>query len=325
MKSYCRKYSLLLGALLSGIMASAQLTARFTMDKTGGCSPVIINFKNQTIGASSGASYKWDFGNGNTSTLTDGGAVYTEEKTYTVTLTVQDGSNQSSYQQQVTVYSPPTVNFSVSPAKTCLGMPVSFTPNATPGSGNISYYTWDFGDGSTTQQYGGGVQPHSYPAETVAPVSLTVTNTYGCHTTLRKADMVTIIRALTSAFAADKRVLCLVTDPIQFTNSSSGPGILDYKWDFGDGTSSTAPNPNHIFNKKGLYSVSMTVHSSEGCTITSTQSNPINVASYSTDFSVPSPICAYSSVTFNNLSSPAPDNTQWLLDGNPFPYNYYNM
>ncbi|HVV03656.1 MAG TPA: PKD domain-containing protein, partial [Puia sp.] len=91
-KTYLIKYCLFLAILLSGMAASAQLTARFSMDKTGGCSPVIINFKNQTYGASSGATYTWDFGNGNTSTLTDGGAVYTDEKTYTVTLTVQDGA-----------------------------------------------------------------------------------------------------------------------------------------------------------------------------------------------------------------------------------------
>ncbi|HVU53861.1 MAG TPA: PKD domain-containing protein [Puia sp.] len=323
-KTYLRKSSLLLAMLLSGIIASAQLTARFTMDKTGGCSPVIVNFKNQTYGASPNATYTWDFGNGNTSTLTDGGAVYTDEKTYTVTLTVQDGSNQSTYQQQVTVYSPPTVDFSVSPAKTCLGMPVNFTPNATPGSGNISYYTWDFGDGSTVQQYTAGTQPHYYTAEVTAPVSLTVTNTYGCHTTLHKNNMVTIIPALTSSFTADKRVLCQVSDPIQFTNSSTGPGTLDYKWDFGDGTGSTDLNPTHTFNKKGFYTVSLTVHSSEGCTLTSTQSNPINVASYSTDFSVPTPICIGSYVTFTPNSSPAPDNSQWVVDGAPY-YSYGNL
>jgi gliding motility-associated-like protein len=319
------RYSLILAVVLYGMGASAQLTARFTMDKTGGCSPVIVNFKNQTIGASANASYKWDFGNGNSSTLTDGGAVYTEEKSYTVTLTVQDGSNQSSYQQQVTVYSPPTVDFSVSPAKTCLGMPVNFTPNATPGSGSISYLTWDFGDGSTVQEYSTGIQPHTYPALATAPVSLTVTNSYGCHTTLHKTNLVTIIPALTSAFTGDKKVLCQLSDAIQFTNSSTGPGVLDYKWDFGDGTSSTSLNPNHIFNKKGFYTVSLTVHSSEGCTVTTTQSNPINVASYSTDFTVPSPICNGSYVTFNSSSTPSPDLSQWVVDGVPAYYAYVSL
>lgn len=41
--------------------------ADFTMDKTGGCSPVNINFTNLTSGASASAKYSWDFGNGNMS------------------------------------------------------------------------------------------------------------------------------------------------------------------------------------------------------------------------------------------------------------------
>lgn len=321
-KIYLLKYySLLLSILLSG-SASAQLSAGFSMDKTGGCSPLVINLTNQTTGASATAVYKWDFGNGNTSTLASPSAVFTDEQTYTVTLTVEDGGNSSSTTQQVTVYKPPTVDFSVAPAKTCLGMPVTFTANATPGGGSISSYTWDFGDGSTQQGYSNG-QPHTYGVELTASVSLTVTNSWGCHTTLRKADMVRIIPALTASFSADKRVLCLVTDPIQFTNTSSGPGTLDYLWDFGDGNSSTQQNPTYVFNKKGNYTVSLKVHSSEGCTVTATQYNPINVANYGTDFTVPPLICSGSYVTFNAQNISTPDNSVWELDGTPY-YGYYN-
>ncbi len=321
-KTYPAYYSLLLAILLSA-SASAQLNARFSMDKTGGCSPLVINFTNQTTGASAGAVYKWDFGNGNTSALSNAAAVYTNEQTYTVTLTVEDGGNTSTSTQQVTVYRPPMVDFSVAPAKTCLGMPVNFTANATPGDGSIASYTWDFGDGSTQQGYSAG-QPHTYGVQLTASVSVTVTNTYGCHTTLRKADIVRIIPPLTSSFSADKRVLCLVTDPIQFTNTSTGPGTLDYQWDFGDGNGSTQQNPTYIFNKKGNYTVSLKVHSSEGCTVTSTQSNPINVANYGTDFTVPSPICYGSYATFNPQNTGIPDNSIWEVDGAPS-YSYGSL
>jgi len=322
-KTYLKYYSLFLSILFTSSIVSAQLTARFSMDKSGGCSPLVVNFTNQTTGASPNAVYKWDYGNGNTSALTSGAAVYTDEQSYTVTLTVEDGGSTSTQSQQVTVYKPPTVDFSVAPVKTCLGMPVTFTANATPGGGSISSYTWDFGDGSTQQGYNSG-QPHTYGVQLTASVSVTVTNSYGCHTTLRKADIVKIIPPLSSSFTADKKVLCLVTDPIQFTNTSAGPGTLDYQWSFGDGNSSTQLSPTYIFNKKGLYTVSLTVHSSEGCTVTSAQSNPVNVASYSTDFTVPSPICLGSYVTFNAQNSPAPDNSQWVVDGSPW-YNYGSL
>jgi len=294
------------------------------MDRSGGCSPLVVNFTNRTTGASSNAVYKWDFGNGNSSALPGGGAVYTDEQTYTVTLTVQDGANQSTSTQQVTVYKPPVVDFTVAPAKVCLGTPVTFTSNSSPGSGSIAGYTWDFGDGSTVRGSSSN-QSYTYGVEQVASVSLTITNNFGCHTTVSKANIVTIIPALTASFSADKKVLCLVTDPVQFTNNSTGPGTLDYVWDFGDGSGSTQQNPTHIFSKKGTYSVSLKVHSSEGCTVVSTQTNSLNVANYSTSFDVPAPICKGSYVTFNSQSSPVPDNSVWMVDGVPQYYTYGSL
>jgi PKD repeat protein len=68
-------------------LAQAQLTANFSADKMGGCSPLLVQFTNTSTGASANARYHWDFGNGNTSALQNPGAIFTEEKTYTVTLT----------------------------------------------------------------------------------------------------------------------------------------------------------------------------------------------------------------------------------------------
>lgn len=320
----CLTYSLFLFALLVGSTVRAQVNADFSMDRSGGCSPLVVNFTNRTTGASPNAVYTWDFGNGNSSALANGASVYTEEQTYTVTLTVRDGGSQSTRTQQVTVYHPPVVDFSVAPVKTCLGTPVTFTSHSTPGSGSIATYTWDFGDGSTLQGYTSD-QAHTYGIEQQATVSLTVTNNYGCHTTLSKANIVTIIPALTASFTADKRVLCLVSDPVQFTNNSTGPGTLDYVWDFGDGNTSTKLSPTYIFNKKGNYSVSLKVHSSEGCTAISTQSNPLNVANYTTSFDIPTPICLGSYVSFNSQSTPTPDNSVWEVDGVPQYYNYGSL
>jgi gliding motility-associated-like protein len=314
-KSRLKYYNLFLFLLLGGAPAFGQLNVDFSMDKTGGCSPVIVNFASTTTGASPGAVYKWDFGNGNASALIQAAAVYTEEQTYTVTLTVQDGANQSTRSKQITVYKPPVIaDFSLDAAKICLGSPTTFTANASPGDGSIAGYYWDFGDGSTAQNTF-NVQSYTYSSEQVATVSLTVTNIYGCHTTLKKPNIIKVIPALTASFAADKRVLCLVTDAVQFTNNSSGPGALDYLWDFADGTTSTTASPNHIFNKKGDYSVSLRVHSSEGCTVVSTQTNPLDVANYNTSFSIPTPICLGSYVSFNSQSTPAPDNSSWQVDG----------
>ena len=51
-----------------------------------------------------------------------------------------------------------------------------------------------------------------------------------------------------------------------------GGGIVSWNWDFGDGDSSTAPNPKHAYDKSGSYTVRLTVtdDAGESTTITKT-------------------------------------------------------
>ena len=48
-----------------------------------------------------------------------------------------------------------------------------------------------------------------------------------------------------------------VVSTIQFNNTSSKSGTLH--WDFGDGATSTDPNPTHKFDKAGVYRVTLTI------------------------------------------------------------------
>lgn len=311
---FCRLFLLLIFLHQS---AKAQLRADFTMDKQGGCAPLAVAFRSTTTGASPNAVYHWNLGNGNTASVQDPGAIYQIEQDYTVTLTVEDGGQTSTKTAQVTVYKKPVADFTVAAAKVCLTNPATFTSTSTPGSGYLNNYYWDFGDGST--QSGGNVGSHVYAQEQLATVSLTVTNNYGCHHTVVQHDILRIIPKLTAGFTADKRVLCRITDPVQFTNTSAGPGTLSYKWDFGDGTTSTTASPSHVFNKKGIYTISLTVTSSEGCQTTFTQPAFVNVASYNTDFNVPSLICEGSVGSFTSTSTPSPTSTVWEINGSPVP------
>lgn len=319
----CNYKLLFLSAILlffGCLKATAQLTADFTIDKTGGCAPLSISFSNTTSGASANAIYAWDFGNGNTSSISNPGAIYIDEKTYDVTLTVKDGNLSSTKTKQITVYTPPLVDFTASPLKGCLPVIVNFNATASSG-GNI--YTWDFGDGNTQQDYNSS-SSHTYTIPQIAIVSLTVSNSYGCTKTVQKENLIKILPAISAAFSANKTFLCRVTDAVQFSNTSFGPGTLTYLWNFGDGKTSILATPSHTFNLKGTYTVRLTVTSSEGCTATNTQNGYINVDNFTSDFTVPSLICRGSDNTFNNISTPAPTSSEWLVDGLNAYYYYYN-
>jgi len=65
---------------------------------------------------------------------------------------------------------------------------------------------------------------------------------------------------------------------ISFTDQSTdsgglfgGGGITQWRWDFGDGDSSTAPNPKHEYDKSGQYTVRLTVTDDAGKATTITK------------------------------------------------------
>gem|GEM_PF-829090 len=62
---------------------------------------------------------------------------------------------------------------------------------------------------------------------------------------------------------------------VDFTSSVVGV-IGGYSWNFGDGNTSTQPNPTHLYTTDGLFTVTLTVTSASGCTSVETLA-PIQV------------------------------------------------
>jgi len=219
----------------------------------------------------------------------------------------------------VVVYAHSASGFSYSPGAVCGPQPIAFTGTAQGPA--INGWIWDFGDGGTSR--GGQAVQHVYTSDFNGMASLTVTNVYGCTDTVTMPVAVKVLTPATSSFSADKRVLCLATDPVQFTASGTGPAPLTYSWDFGDGVVSTLPNPAHSYAQKGNYTVTLKTTAANGCSATIAQPNYLNVANYTTDFvSPPGPVCQNTSFTFSDLSSPVADSRVWTIDGNL--YSYYS-
>ncbi|ABD40186.1 PKD [Methanospirillum hungatei JF-1] len=63
---------------------------------------------------------------------------------------------------------------------------------------------------------------------------------------------------------------------VQFTDQSTFNGTA-YSWDFGDGLTSTEKNPQHIYNKSGIYDVTLTI---EGTGTDGKQKNPLRKYNY---------------------------------------------
>lgn len=64
------------------------------------------------------------------------------------------------------------------------------------------------------------------------------------------------------AFFYTDKVDAMVGEEIFFTNDSHN--AIDFEWDFGDGTYSTAVNPVHTYNSSGTFDVVLTAYAKRG-------------------------------------------------------------
>jgi len=80
---------------------------------------------------------------------------------------------------------------------------------------------------------------------------------------------------VSSAFTADKNNSCIAPFTVQFTNNSAN--ALSYLWNFGDGATSTDPNPSHQYTALGVYDVTLLADAGACGTATDTKTDYIIV------------------------------------------------
>ncbi|HWB28591.1 MAG TPA: PKD domain-containing protein [Chitinophagaceae bacterium] len=286
--------------------AMAQLKADFTASPQTGCAPLVVKFTDASQGSPS--SYKWDLGNGVVSSDQNPATSYFDPGVYTVRLTISDASGSDSIVKTsfITVYKNPVAAFSVSDSTGCFPLNVLYTDNSIAGSGSIASHTWDFGDGNISAD----PQPsHTYMAGGTFSVTLTVTNTYGCTATAARKNLIHISHGIKADFSINAGQICHSPAVINFTETASGDGALSYKWNFGDGASSTQATPSHNYNNAGVYTISLKVNSNLGCS--DTISKTLNVAFVKSAINAADNVCLNQQTQFINASSPVPASSAW--------------
>ena len=154
----------------------------------------------------------------------------------------------------------PTANFVPLNTLACVNDSVNFL-DLSGGPYPIINWLWDFGDGSlsTTQS-----PTHFYPTDSVFTVLLTVYDQNGCSDTMSITDVIEVTSPRAN-FSINNATGCPGT--IVTFNDLTIPDttIVGWYWDFGDGNTSTQPNPTHIYTDSGSYTVSLTVTNLLGC------------------------------------------------------------
>ncbi|MBA3829516.1 MAG: PKD domain-containing protein [Taibaiella sp.] len=310
----CKLYTPIIFFLLAlALPARAQLTANFTTDPSPatGCAPLIVQFNDASTGTSSHTTYSWDLSVA-TSTAQNPSTTFSTPGTYTIKLTITDGTTSSSktITSCVTVYAPPTVNFTASPRTGCPCLNVNFSDASTPNSPGTATYRWDFNDGtSSTSQNPTKCFPTGYHK-----IGLQVTNGNGCVASAVKDSFIYVFGKPTAVFSASNTHFCRPTATASFLNSSSGGiGTLHYNWNFGDLGTSTGTTPTHDYLTTGTFTVSLVATDSNGCKDTAVKNAYINVHKPTASFTGPTSGCAKDSITFTNTSTGGFSSSTWYF------------
>ncbi|MBI1223370.1 MAG: PKD domain-containing protein, partial [Bacteroidetes bacterium] len=280
----------LIGASEHGCLDTAYKTVRtypkplslFTQSDTDGCSPLNVSFTNQSTPYDTGSindmTFRWDFGNGQTSTAVNPTPVFyastTQDSVYTIRLIAysEHGCADTNY-STVRVHPNPLVAFTPNTQTGCGPLSVQFTGNTL----NTGTHYWDFGDGDTSSQAN---PSHVFASQPNIDTSYTVqywsSSPYGCWSDTVSTTI--IVRPTPVAnFSQNFDSLC-GGGTIQYSNNSTLG--YSYSWTFGDGSASTSTvNPQHTFSEIPFtdtgYSVTLIATSVYGCKDTLTKPTTI--------------------------------------------------
>ncbi len=270
--------------------ANVAPVASFTPSHSSGVAPLAVTFN---PAASSDdvqiVSYRWDFGDGDTRTMTSAASVsktFGTPGTYTVILEVTDDVGLSATTSTtVTVMEaemeqdPPVAAFSASPGSGVAPLAVSFDPAASHDDGQIVSYLWNFGDGEVRTESTAASLSKTFSTPGSYTVTLQVTDDAGLTATASRIITVTEPETVqdppVAAFSASQSSgiapLAVTFDPAA---SSDDRQIVSYRWDFGNGevrTEPTAASVSKTFGTPGTYGVILQVTDDAGLIATASR------------------------------------------------------
>jgi PKD repeat protein len=148
----------------------------------------------------------------------------------------------------------PTATFTVTYTPTTLPAVAAFTVTHAGGanfnfinqSTNASTFFWDFGDGTSSQEF---APLHSYASAGSFTITLYVYN--GAMEASTFSRMLTIPPAPTALFSASAGTV----HPLAIMLTNQSMNATSYFWDFGDGTGSQEQQPQHQYSAPGTYTI----------------------------------------------------------------------
>ncbi|MBR1632117.1 MAG: PKD domain-containing protein [Paludibacteraceae bacterium] len=207
-----------------------------------------VSFKNTST---NGDTYTWKFGDGNTSTQKSPEHTYKSAGSYKVELTVQSTSDKEGKDVFSKTISVKGQSLAAKFSYKANGREITFINQSV----SATEYSWDFGDGTSSTEKS---PVHTYAKSGKYVVMLTVGNG-----TAKEYDTATL-KLTVQAKEAAAAFTYQVRQPLTVIFNNTSTNAVSYKWDFGDGTTSTLKSPEHKYASIGNYDVTLTVVNEDG-------------------------------------------------------------
>ncbi|NLO78371.1 MAG: PKD domain-containing protein, partial [Methanomicrobiales archaeon] len=220
--------------------------------------------------------WNWEFGDGQYGRGQTQSHAYTTAGTKKVILTVTKGGVTSDpVEQSVTVKlpNPLDADFSFYPENPKTDQNVTFTDKS---AGSPDEWEWIFGDNKFAYVKN---PSHKYAKDGKYDVKLIITKAGGYSATITKTITVGTVTPTPTIGPEPKAEFKwepstpMVGTPVSFTDTSTGGGITEWKWDFDDkmdftgNRESKLQNPQHTYQYPGVYDVTLFVKNSGGTDI----------------------------------------------------------
>ncbi|MCX6279817.1 MAG: PKD domain-containing protein [Bacteroidetes bacterium] len=227
-------------------------------------SPVQFSDLSQPNGGGAIMTWNWNFddpgsGVNNFSPNQNPLHIFSTNGSYDVQLIVENVNQCSNTIVKTVIISDnPVAKFTVDTV--CKGLSTHFTDASLPMGGTINSWSWNFGDGSPLSTIQSPT--HLYVNSGSYNVTLSVATITGClHDTAKQAVVKTPPDANFSIAGHCKGSLTHFTD----LSTTPGGAITQREWHFGDGDTSTLPNPTHLYANPGAYTVKLIVWNTSAC------------------------------------------------------------
>jgi len=207
----------------------------------------------------------WNFGDGSPDVVINfpdnpnRSHLYSIPGNYDVTLTVTNTNGcEADYTISIQLTPAPFAAFVIQ-GGLCADSPINFIDLSQPaGGGEITAWHWEFGDSNTSDLQN---PSHSFENPGDYTVSLAVTNENGCISNIFEQSIT--IGDPIAVEIEDADLFACLGEPYQFNGISDE--AVNWFWEFGDGNTSTVQNPQHSYAEAGLYFVTLTGTSADGC------------------------------------------------------------